>query len=40
MTVGTADVSHDDITVAIDEDLEGLEEVSGDKDGEVKKELI
>ena len=36
MTVGTADVSHDDITVvAIDEDLEGFEEVSGDKNVEV-----
>ena len=37
---GPADVHPDDMTVAIDEDLEGLEEVSGDKDGEVKKELF
>ena len=29
-----------DMTVAIDEDLEGLDEVSGDKAGEVKKELF
>ena len=40
MTVGTADVSPDDMTVAIDEELEGLEEVSGDEAGEVKKELF
>ena len=37
---GPADVHPDDMTVAIDEDLEGFEEVSGDKDGEVKKELF
>ena len=37
---GLADVHPDDLTVVIDEDLEGLEEVSGDKARNVKKELF
>ena len=37
---GLADVHPDDLTVVIDEDLEVLEEVSGDKVSEVNKEFI
>ena len=40
VTVGTEDVSTDDMTVAIDEDLEVVEEFSVDEVREVKKEFI